>query len=110
MAGEKILGSVKRFGARYGRRVRHKVAQIEAVRFAKKKCPYCHAWKVKRVAAGIWYCAKCRNKFTGRAYTLAEQIILKEEITGPIKEEQEKTKSRNAEKIVSEEQPKDLNN
>jgi len=80
MATERPIGTVKRFGSRYGRRVRQKLAQIEAVRFGKKKCPYCHAWRVKRLAAGIWNCTKCSATFTGRAYNVAEKIIIKEEL------------------------------
>jgi len=67
---KKSLGSVKRFGARYGRRVKHKLAAIEAVQKGKHTCPYCRAEKVKQVAVGIWHCKRCNSKFTGRAYTL----------------------------------------
>jgi len=71
---KKKLGSVKRFGARYGRRVKHKLAKIEAVQKKKHKCPYCRSLKVKRVAAGIWTCGKCNAKFTGKAYSIKEAI------------------------------------
>jgi ribosomal protein L37AE/L43A len=29
--------------------------------------------RVKRVAVGIWFCKKCKAKFTGKAYTLAKE-------------------------------------
>jgi len=79
MAAGKKLGSVKRFGPRYGRRVKHRLAEIESVLKGKHNCPYCKAPKVKRVAAGIWECKKCGAKFTGKAYSVRKEIIKEEE-------------------------------
>lgn len=62
--------STKRFGARYGRKVKNRLADIESVRKSPKKCPYCHSYSVKRIATGIWYCKKCGSKFTGKAYNI----------------------------------------
>ena len=73
------LGSVKRFGARYGRRVKHRLAEIEAVQKGKHICPYCKAPRVKRISAGIWECRKCNSKFTGKAYSIKKEIIHEEE-------------------------------
>lgn len=63
-------GSVKRFGARYGRGVKLKFGTIEAEQRRDHICPYCRAVRVRRVAVGIWKCRKCGSKFTGRAYTV----------------------------------------
>ena len=82
MAETKKLGSVKRFGARYGRRVKDRFAKVEAVQRGKHICPYCKAPKVKRVAVGIWQCNKCSAKFTGKAYSIAKEIIKEEEKEG----------------------------
>ena len=68
------LGSAKRFGARYGRRLKHKFAKVEAIQKQKHKCPYCKYNKVKRISSGIWYCRKCDAKFTAKAYTVKQQI------------------------------------
>lgn len=65
----KAYGSVKRFGARYGRKLKHKVGKIEAER-RKSMCPYCSSKNIVREAAGIWTCKKCKSKFTGRAYNV----------------------------------------
>ncbi len=65
----KVHGSVKRFGARYGRKLKQKVGKIEAAR-KQSVCPYCHSKRVARIASGIWSCRKCMSKFTGRAYTV----------------------------------------
>ena len=84
MASEKGLGPAKRFGPRYGRTVKHKLAKIEAVvkfKLAKiekqqrkpQMCPYCDMPKAKRISAGIYECNKCQSKFTGRAYFLKKK-------------------------------------
>ncbi len=59
-------GSVKRFGARYGKTIRTRISDVETK--PKGKCPYCRSEKVKRKAAGIWTCGKCESTFTGKAY------------------------------------------
>ena len=66
--GTKKVKSAGKFGARYGKTIRGKVAAIEAVQRRKHKCPYCERFTVRRVAAGIWECKKCHAKFTGKAY------------------------------------------
>jgi len=80
MATEAHLGLIKRFGARYGRKLREKVAEIDHESRRKHVCPYCSRIAVKRVAAGIWECRKCNKKFTGRAYTISKKILVTEEI------------------------------
>jgi large subunit ribosomal protein L37Ae len=76
-ATEEKLGSVKRFGARYGRKPKLKFSKIEAEQRKLHKCPYCSKTAAKRVAAGIWHCRKCRAKFTGRAYSITRKIAAK---------------------------------
>lgn len=60
--------TTKRFGARYGRTVKYKLAKIEKQMKAKYKCPYCASVSVKRKMAGIWSCDKCDKTFTSKAY------------------------------------------
>ncbi|MEK6841174.1 MAG: 50S ribosomal protein L37ae [Nanoarchaeota archaeon] len=67
MATKKV-GTTGRFGARYGRRLRQKVAEIEKKLKQWHKCPYCNKKRVRRLAAGIWFCKSCKSKFTGKAY------------------------------------------
>ena len=86
------LGSVKRFGARYGRKLKLKFSKIETEQRKLHKCPYCNKIAVKRVAVGIWHCRKCHVKFTGKAYSIAKKIVTKdikmaEEESNIIKEE-----------------------
>ena len=64
----KKVGSAGRFGVRYGRKIRKRVADIEKKQKKFYVCPSCNVVRVKRVSAGIWKCKKCGLKFTGRAY------------------------------------------
>jgi large subunit ribosomal protein L37Ae len=64
----KVTGSSGRFGCRYGRFVRKRVADIEAVSGALHRCPKCDMQSVQRRGTGIWECRKCRYKFAGGAY------------------------------------------
>ncbi|RJQ15511.1 50S ribosomal protein L37ae [Candidatus Woesearchaeota archaeon] len=68
----KTTYSTKRYGTRYGRRLREKAAVIEKEQRKSHKCPYCSYPKVKRIAAGIWQCGKCKAKFASRAYTITK--------------------------------------
>lgn len=70
MAKKKIYGSVKRFGARYGKKVRERLARVEELQKKRYKCPYCNALKVKRLYAGIWQCTRCKAVFTSKAYNV----------------------------------------
>jgi len=67
MATKKV-GTTGRFGARYGRRLRQKVAEIEKKLRQWHKCPYCNKVRVRRIASGIWFCKSCKSRFTGKAY------------------------------------------
>ena len=75
----KLHGSVKRFGVRYGTKLKGKIGKIEAERRASTKCPHCNYNRVTRISAGIWYCKKCKNKFTGKAYTIGKPAGIKVE-------------------------------
>ena len=66
----KKVGSTGRFGARYGRKNRQRVLEVERKLKAFHKCPYCTKKRVKRIALGIWQCRACLSKLTGNAYTL----------------------------------------
>ncbi|MBI2145375.1 hypothetical protein HYU18_03580 [Candidatus Woesearchaeota archaeon] len=84
MADEtKTYGSTKRYGVRYGTKLKGKIGKIEAERRASTKCPYCHYGKAKRISAGIWHCLKCKAQFTGKAYTTGGKVNIKEEIPQP---------------------------
>ena len=66
----KKVGSSGRFGVRYGRSIRRKVAEIERKQKNWQQCPYCNANRVKRIFLGVWNCKKCNSTFTGKAYEI----------------------------------------
>lgn len=68
MARTKKVGITGRFGARYGRKSKRSVKNIEENMKKKHICPKCDRPYVKRQAAGIWKCTKCGTVFTGGAY------------------------------------------
>ncbi len=82
-----MVGSSKRFGVRYGRRLRLKYEAVETEQKTKYQCPYCHKIAVKRIAAGIWNCPKCSAVFTGKAYSIGKQAVVKEALAEEMIEE-----------------------
>jgi len=90
MVEQQKLGSIKKFGARYGRTTKQRFGKIEKEQRRFHKCPYCYNIKVKRIAVGIWYCRKCKAKFAGKAYSTKEKIITrKEKLEEPIEQPKE---------------------
>ena len=61
-------GSAGRFGARYGRVARKRVAEIESDMNDDHTCPECGSTAVDRQGTGIWQCGKCSYKFAGGTY------------------------------------------
>ena len=59
-----------RLGARYGKRIRTKLVNVEDKQRVKQKCPYCKKLGVKRLSKGIWNCSKCGKKFASDTYYL----------------------------------------
>ncbi|MFB6095077.1 MAG: 50S ribosomal protein L37ae [Halodesulfurarchaeum sp.] len=66
--GRRTTGSAGRFGARYGRVARRRVAEIESDMHEDHACPECGSETVSRAGTGIWECRRCGYKFTGGAY------------------------------------------
>ena len=61
-------------GARYGRTVRKRRAEIEVNLRKKYYCQKCGAKAIKRVSVGVWRCSKCELIISGGAYTLSTKI------------------------------------
>jgi len=66
--GGRRTGSAGRFGARYGRVARRRVAEIEAEMRDDHVCPDCGARRVERRETGIWECSRCGHAFAGGTY------------------------------------------
>ena len=68
----KKVKAAGRFGVRYGRRVRTKIAEIESTQRKKQNCIFCTGI-AKRLSKGIWECKKCRKKFASNTYVLPKK-------------------------------------
>mgnify|MGYP006283256709 FL=1 len=65
---KKRTGSAGRFGARYGRVARKRVAEIESDMHDDHTCPDCGNDAVDRQRTGVWQCGNCRYKYAGGTY------------------------------------------
>ncbi len=66
--GKRRTGSAGRFGARYGRVARRRVAEVERSMREDHVCPECGAERVDRQGTGIWECSRCGYRFAGGTY------------------------------------------
>ena len=73
---KKFQGNVGKFGARYGKSTREKIARSENSVKASKKSPFCNKNTVRRVSSGLWICTKTGIKFTGKAYSFDSKAML----------------------------------
>ena len=64
----KKVGITGKYGPRYGTKTKKIVLEIEKKEEKSRVCPYCERRTLKRIAAGIWFCKKCKTKFAGGAY------------------------------------------
>ncbi len=72
----KKIGSVARFGPRYGVRIRSRILEVEKERSKGIACPRCGIPSVEREAAAIWKCRHCGYKYAARAYVgTARKIV-----------------------------------
>jgi len=97
MPKSKLTKAAGRFGARYGQRVKRKIAKIEGIQRKKQVCPFCNG-RVKRVSKGIWTCKKCKRKFAAHAYYIEKGSITvkKEESKKPEKKEKKQKPTKKA--------------
>ena len=68
----KKVKAAGRYGARYGRKIRTKITEIEAEQRKKQKCIFCNG-TAKRLSKGIWKCKKCKKKFASDTYFLPKK-------------------------------------
>ena len=83
----RVSRSAGRFGARYGRVGRKRVADIEEEMNADHRCPECDEDRVSRTDTGVWECSRCGYRFAGGAYTTSTPGG--EAVTRAIREAQE---------------------
>jgi len=68
----KKVKAAGRFGVRYGRKVRGKIAAVESLQRKKQQCIFCNG-VAKRLSKGIWKCKKCDKKFAHHTYILPKK-------------------------------------
>lgn len=74
------FGSTKRYGPRYGRRIKEKLGKIEVEQKKRQQCPYCGKAAVRRKSVGIWFCKSCKATFTGFAYSVSRMAAAEEQV------------------------------
>ena len=80
------LGPLKRYGVRYGKTNKERSAKIEVEQRKPQPCPSCLKPSARRLAVGIYQCRKCNTKFTGRAYSVTQELARAAPITKPAEE------------------------
>lgn len=76
----KKAGPAGRLGAKYGVRVRRRIADIEAQGRGRHECPKCRVEAVSRTSTGIWTCRHCGVKMASGAYNLTTPVAVKREV------------------------------
>ena len=76
----KKAGPAGRLGARYGVRVRRRIAEIEAQGRRRHECPKCRSKAVTRTGTGIWTCRHCGFRTASSAYNLTTPVAVKREV------------------------------
>lgn len=76
----KKVGSAGRLGARYGVRIRKRIAEIESESKGRHECPKCRAAALARSANGIWICRKCGAHLASSSYMPTPPVAVRREI------------------------------
>ena len=76
----KKAGPAGRLGARYGGRVRRRIAEIESQGRGRHECPECRSKAMSRTGTGIWSCRHCGAKMASSAYNLTKPVAVKREV------------------------------
>lgn len=106
----KKVGSAGRLGARYGVRIRRRIADIESISKGRHECPKCKAVAMGRTANGIWVCRHCGAHMASSSYMPTPPVAVRRELAEVLakaeaKEEPEE-KPKPAEEETEEETPK----
>jgi large subunit ribosomal protein L37Ae len=75
----KKVGSLGRYGARVGRKLRYEAVKVETESRKSRSCPTCVRGKVRRMASGIWKCRACSYTFTGGTHIPVVKRVVSEE-------------------------------
>jgi len=84
------VGPAGRLGARYGVRIRKRIAEVELVSKGRHVCPKCKARSLGRTANGIWSCRKCGAKIASSSYVPTPPVAVKRELAEVLAEAEAK--------------------
>lgn len=76
----KKVGPAGRLGARYGVRIRKRIADIEVQSKGRHECPKCKVEAVRRKASGIWTCKHCGAEFASGSYLITPPVAVRREL------------------------------
>lgn len=97
----KKVGSSGRLGARYGVRVRKRIADVESVTRGRHECPRCKTVAMSRIANGIWLCSHCGANIASSSYMPTKPVAVRREI-GEVLAEAESKEAEETEETVPE--------
>jgi large subunit ribosomal protein L37Ae len=76
----KKVGPAGRLGARYGVRIRKRIADIEVVSKGRHECPRCKVVAMARTANGIWVCRHCGAHMASSSYMPTPPVAVRREL------------------------------
>lgn len=88
----KKVGPAGRLGARYGVRIRKRIADVEVESKGRHDCPKCKAKSMTREANGIWRCRKCGAKMASSSYMPTPKVSVKRELAEVLAKAEQKEK------------------
>jgi len=76
----KKVGPAGRLGARYGVRIRKRIADVEIESKGRHECPVCRAVAMSRTANGIWICNHCGANIASSSYMPTKPVSVRREL------------------------------
>ncbi len=76
----KKVGPAGRLGARYGVRIRKRIADVEVESKGRHECPKCRAVAMTRRANGIWACGHCGANIASSSYMPTPPVSVRREL------------------------------
>ena len=86
----KKVGPSGRFGARYGVRIRKRIADVEIASKGRHECPKCKIVAMQRTANGIYSCRHCGARMASSSYMPTPPAAIKRELAEVLAKAEEK--------------------
>ena len=94
----KKVGPSGRLGARYGVRIRKRIADIEIASKGRHECPKCRVVAMQRTASGIYSCSHCGAMMASSSYMPTPPAAIRRELAEVLA----KAEGKEAEVVVEE--------